>query len=51
MNIWLLSLLLALPAGAQTNPQRAQIRSTLFVPDPLPALAPNRTASLSLLPA
>ena len=35
MHTCFLSLLLALSAGAQ----REQIRSTLFVPDPLPALA------------
>ena len=37
MHTCFLSLLLALSAGAQ----RAQIRSTLFVPDPLPPLAPQ----------
>jgi len=41
MNTCFLSLLLALSAAVQTNSQRAQIRSTLFVPDPLPALAPQ----------
>jgi dienelactone hydrolase len=43
-------LLLTLPLAFASGDQRAQIRSTLFVPDPLPALAPQQHGQFEPMP-
>ncbi len=43
-------LFLAVPLAFASADQRAQIRSTLFVPDPLPALAPQQHGQFEPMP-